>query len=254
MITCPNCGAQIKKEETKCPHCGYINIEGAEKKYQADIEEIKQETAEAAKEPVRAFKKGLSKGVKVILVTLGVLAVLAAIYAVMLVVAFKNTPEKFFVSAEDRAYESAYKVVAQEQLNEAYDNNDIARLAEIFDTAYSVDRVRLWGVDHYEVGYAASCYMKLKECLPNLDKDKLKTKEAEEITYYCFYFYYKGYGEDGEPIFDSVRENEILSIIYNRLGFTEEEMEQLRSKVTNTYGVVRSNVHKEAKGKYKNYK
>ena len=253
MIICPNCGAKIEEDITKCPYCGYINIEGAEKKYQQDIDEIRDSIEEVKKEPAKAFKKGLSKGVKVILVTVLVLIVLSIIFAVMAAFQAKDHP-KMFLSAEDEAYASAYRVMAGEQLQAAYEDNDIEEMARIYDKAYSEDRVSLWGDPHYETGYASSCYMKLKKCLPNLDKDKRTKRESEEITYYCFYFYYRAYGEDGEDIFDPIRQDEILPIIHERLGFSDDDMENFRDKVATERGINRTDVYKATKRYYRNYK
>lgn len=252
MITCPNCGAEIKEDLTKCPYCGYINAEGAVKKHLQNIEKIKENIEDAKKEPRRALVKGLSKGAKIVLWTVGTLAVLVALYAIIIAIGLRHSP-KMFLSADEKAYASAYKAVAEEQLAAAYEDNDIAQMAQIYDKAYSEDRVSLWGDPHYETGYAASCYMKLMQCLPNLDKNKIKKREAEEITYYCFYFYYEGYGEDGAVIFDSIREEEILPIIRDRLGFTIEEMESFRDKITDPPHVIRTEVHRVAKSHYKNY-
>lgn len=253
MIICPNCGAKIEEDVEKCPFCGYINIEGAKKKHQENIEEIKEDIEEVRKEPEKAFKRGMSKGVKIILWTVGILLVLVGIYAVILMFALRNEP-KMHLSPEEQAFASAYKLVAKDQLEEAYNNGDIAEMARIFDKARSEDRVDLWGDPHYETAYAATRYMKLKETLPSLDGKKLKKKEAEEITYDCFYFYYKAYGEDGEPLFASIRENEIIPIIHDRLGFTDEDMEKFRTMVTVPTGVVRSNVYSKTKSYYKNYR
>ena len=65
MITCPNCGAQIKEESKKCIYCGYINIEGAKKMHERQIEEIKEDIKELKKEPEKALKKGMSKSLKI---------------------------------------------------------------------------------------------------------------------------------------------------------------------------------------------
>ena len=253
MIICPNCGAEIENDVTKCPYCGYINIEGAEKKYFDELDDIKEDLAEVEKAPVKALRTGLSKGVRVILITVGVLLALAVLYVVMLFIETRDKP-KIFLSAEEEAHAAAYRVIAGEQLQAAYDDGDIAKLAEIYDTAYSVERVSLWGDPHYETGYAASCYMKLRKCLPNLDKDKISAKEAEEITYYCFYFYYRAYGEDGAPLFDTVRDEEIMPIITQRLGFTIEDMENFRDQVMDPPNVNRSKVWGIVKNHYKDYR
>ena len=252
MITCPNCGAKIENDAIKCPYCGYINKEGAEKKFRSDIDEIKDNIEEAKKELPKTLAKGLKSGTKVIFITIGVIIIIAIVLALELAREMKDSPKEF-LTAEEQAYASAYKAEASKELSQAYEDKDIEKMAEIFDTAYSVDRVSLWGIDHYESGQAASNYLKLKQCLPNLSKEKIKKREAEEITYYCFWFYYKSYGEDGAELFDPIRENEIIPIILTRLGYTIEDMEDFRDKVMDPPYVNRTKLYRETKGFYVNY-
>ena len=252
MITCPNCGAEIEEDVTRCPNCGYINMAGAEKKHKHDIDEIKDNIKEMDKEPAKALTKGVAKGIKLVLTTVLALIIVAAAMAAIISYELKDKP-KIYTSPEEEAKAAAYKAIAAEQLAEAYDNQDIEQLAQIYDKAYSQDRVNIWGVPYYETGYAASCYMRLKQCLPNLDKKKISSNEAEEITYYCFYFYYRAYGDEGAVIFDSIRDEEIMPIITERLGYTVEDMENFRGKVLNSPNVVRSNVFWTTRKYFKNY-
>ena len=253
MIICPNCGAEIENDVTKCPYCGFINMEGAQKQFNAQIAEIEEDIENEKKKPAKAFRKGLAGGFKVILITVGILAVLAAIGAVILIYELRDEP-RMNLSPDEEAYAAAYRVEAGAQLEEAYEDRDIAKLAEIFDKAHSEDRISLWGDPHYETGYAASCYEKFLEVLAALDKGGLSDKEAEAITYYCFYFYYEAYGEDGAAIFDSIREEEILPVLYDRLGYTEDDMEEFRELVlADGVNVNRTEVHSVTKKLYKNY-
>lgn len=251
-IICPNCGAEIEKDSAKCPYCGYINIEGAEKKFQSELDEIGRNIEVTRKEPAKALAKGFTGGWKIILVTVAVLIILAVIFVLELIRETRDEP-KLFLTAGEQAYASAYAEQAGAQLTEAYDDKDIARMADIFDTAYSRDRVSLWGVDHYDAGYASSCYMKLQQCLPNMDKDEISQKEAEEITYYCFYFYYRAYGDDGAEIFDPIRDDLVIPVITERLRFTIEDMENFRDRVCNPPNVNRSKVYKATRKYFKYY-
>ena len=253
LIICPNCGAKIEKDIDRCPYCGFINKEGAEKKFKADLDDIREDIKEVKKEPQKALVKGFKGGTKTILITVGILALLAVIFVAELLRETRDKP-KIFLSPEDQAYAAAYKEVTGRQLTQAYDDKDIVMMAQIYDKAYSQDRVSIWGVPHYESAYASSCYMKLKQCMDDLDNGNIGDHEAEEITYYCFYFYYRAYGEDGAEIFDTIRENEIIPIINDRLGYNEEDMEGFRDKVVVPPNVDRSQVHKVTKKNYKNYK
>ncbi len=252
MIICPNCGAEIEEDVVKCPYCDYTNLRGAEKKFEEEIEEIKTNIEVVKKEPRKALKKGFFSGVKSAVLTICALVILIAILAVLLIYALRDKPREF-LNAEQQANASAYKALAEEKIADAYENKDIEQLAEIFDKAYSGERVSLWGDPHYDAAQAASNYMSLQRCLPNLDKEKISKKEAEEITYYCFYFYYRAYKDDGAEIFDPIRESEIIPLIQNRLGFTVEDMENFRSKVILSGIVNRSDVYHVTKKQFKNY-
>ena len=254
MITCPNCGAKIEEEVTKCPYCGYINIKGAEKKYNEDIEKIKTDIEEEKKEPGKALKKGFFSGFKSVFVSVTALLILLSIFLVLLLYELRDKPS-MFRSGKQEAEAAAYRAVATEKIAEAYDNKNIEQLAEIFDKAYSEDRVILWGDPHYDAAQAASNYMKLQRCMPNLLNEKTTKRQAEEITYYCFYFYYRAYREDGAEIFDPIREDEIIPIIQTRLGFSIEDMENFRGDVMTDSGIVnRTNVHRVTKKYYKEYR
>ncbi len=253
MIICPNCGAEIEENVAKCPYCGYINIKGAEKKYNEEIDEIKANIEAEKKEPGKALKKGFFSGIKTVVITIFALVVLISIWMILVKIELRDRPP-MFLTADQEAEASAYRAVAKEKIAKAYDEKDIEQLAEIFDTAYSVDRVNLWGDPHYDAAQAASYYMKLQNCLPNLEKEKIKKREAEEITYYCFYFYYRAYKEDGAEIFDTVRDDEILPIIQARLGYTSQDMENFRGDIVTGTGIVnRTNLYRVTKKYYKNY-
>jgi hypothetical protein len=252
MIICPNCGAKIEDDITKCPYCGYINKEGAEKKYKEDLDRIKEDIYETKKEPVKALTKGIKKGTKVIFVTIAVIIVISAVLVLELLREMKDKP-KDYLSNKDQVYASAYKETAGRELATAYEDKDIQKMAEIFDKAYSVDRISLWGDPHYETGFASSRYIKLKDCLSNLDKKKIKKKEAEEITYYCFYFYYRAYGEDGAELFDPIREDEIIPLLTERLGYTTEQMDAMKDTVMDPPNLNRTALYKATKKYYKNY-
>jgi len=252
MINCPNCGAKIEEDIARCPYCGYINKEGSEKKYREDLDQIREDINETKKEPAKALAKGVKKGTKVIITTILVIVVLAIVFALELAREMRDKP-KDFLSNNDQVYASAYKEKAGKELAQAYEDEDIEKMAEIFDKAYSVDRISLWGDPHYETGYASSCYIKLKQCRPNLDKKKMTRREAEEITYYCFYFYYKAYGDDAAELFDPIREEEIIPIMTDRLGYTAAQMDEIKDTVMNSGSLNRSGLHRATKKYYKNY-
>ena len=68
MIKCPNCGADIDETLSKCPYCGYINIEGAEDQYMDKLEDMRSKLDVVDDEARDEYKKGLFKPLKVIII------------------------------------------------------------------------------------------------------------------------------------------------------------------------------------------
>ncbi|MBR4669286.1 MAG: zinc ribbon domain-containing protein [Butyrivibrio sp.] len=245
MMICPNCGAEIEKDVDRCPYCGYMSKESVERKYHAVIKSIKDKTEKKEKDPGKALVKGFFSGTRIKVITLTIIALLVVLF-------FVEIARNLFPS--EQAYASAYKEIAGEELEKAYKEKDIEKMAKIYDKAYYKDRVSLYGVPHYEAAIVSSNYMNLKQCLEVLDSGEIDTKEAEEITYYCFYFYYEAYDDEDDEIFDPIRNDEIIPIITDRLGFTIEDMEGFRDKVMYPPHVDRTKIYKVTKKYYKNYK
>ena len=82
---CINCGAQINTSDTKCPYCGYINEEGAEKAYIDHLYDIRDNLDSVDEKAATEYGRGYGKVLKLILITLAVLLVISGIvYAIRL--------------------------------------------------------------------------------------------------------------------------------------------------------------------------
>ena len=73
-VICDSCGAEFSNDEPKCPYCGTMNYDGAEKEYfeklenvRSDMEDLKTVSAEETK---KEFKKQGSFIKKVLVVAL----------------------------------------------------------------------------------------------------------------------------------------------------------------------------------------
>lgn len=70
---CINCGAEINASDTKCPYCGYINEEGAEKAYMDRLNDIRNDLDSVDEEAAAEYGKDYGRVLKLILITLAVL-------------------------------------------------------------------------------------------------------------------------------------------------------------------------------------
>ncbi|MBR5361192.1 MAG: zinc-ribbon domain-containing protein, partial [Lachnospiraceae bacterium] len=83
IIKCSNCGAEIKESDTKCPYCGYINEEGAEKEYMEKLYDIRSSLDEVDKEAASGYGRDYGRIFKLIAITVSVLIIAAgAVYLI----------------------------------------------------------------------------------------------------------------------------------------------------------------------------
>ena len=81
-VLCPDCGARFPRTETRCPYCGKICEEGAERSFLQDLEETRRKLDRVDDQARADYKNewishGRSVGKK-LLILLAVFAVLAA--------------------------------------------------------------------------------------------------------------------------------------------------------------------------------
>ena len=246
-IVCPNCGASIYENEAKCPFCGYINIPGAEEKFMRDMHHTEEQLSQIPELQKAEYRKHMSKNSKIILVTIAIAALVAAIlggvYLLFEHVIFSY--DEVDVKAQmlweretfpilDEMYEAGdYDGIIQYEYD-LYDENEANK------TNYNIYD---WEHFYFINGYRR--YQDVEEYIDVLDKGlELNDYQAENIVYECMWFHYREYDIDNEYIpytdeeiamLDGYREV-IDSYFYERLGFTDEEIEKLYQDVQMEYG------------------
>ena len=61
LTVCNSCGAQFGSDHPKCPYCGTMNYEGAEKEYFEKLEDIREDVEELNAVPIQETKAELIK-------------------------------------------------------------------------------------------------------------------------------------------------------------------------------------------------
>lgn len=84
MIVCPNCGKEYDEDLPKCPSCDSTNLKGAEKEYLKQLENVREDMEdleEVSGEEIRREVKSQSRRIrKILLICLGTVAALAAVF------------------------------------------------------------------------------------------------------------------------------------------------------------------------------
>ena len=60
-IICSSCGAEFDNDMAKCPYCGTMNYEGAEKEYLEKLEDVREDLDDLNEVPLEETKKEFKK-------------------------------------------------------------------------------------------------------------------------------------------------------------------------------------------------
>lgn len=246
-VICSNCGAAIYENEASCPFCGYINLPGAEEKFMRDIKKTERDMSHIPDLQKAEYKKTMSKSSKIIFITVGITAVVAAvilgIYLLFdrVIFAYTETDAKAQMLWNNENYPI---------LDEMYANGDYDGIIEFEYDLYDQNTedktdYSMYEWEHYNFITGYRNYKNIEDSIACLDKgEQLSRYGKENLVYYCMWFYYKQYDQQNTYMTFTDEEIEMLDgyreitngYMFGRLGFTEEEADKLLEKAVDDYG------------------
>ena len=142
---CPKCGAVYAVTEAKCPYCGYIHEEGAERKFFGKLEETRR-TLDRGDEEARAeyhaeFRKNSGAAAKRILIGAAILAGIVGL--------FVYSEHAMFRDDRDYSKEMVWQHEHFPELDRLYEEESYEELDALL-RQYSADGHDVWDWDHYE--------------------------------------------------------------------------------------------------------
>lgn len=238
---CPNCGAKIEALATSCPYCGYINVEGAEKKYMDELEEVRSKLDVVDDEAREDYAKGLGSIVKVIAI---VVTVMICIIAIILTVYLRSKAKKADAdlhSGEDILAEMTWKKENYPKFDKLYEDKDYEGLYETIDYVRTVEDHRIYDWQHYDFFEAYCTYYYATDICETIDKQGWDENRGGLVTYECLsYIYEIGEGKRGLDDDESERLSPYISemkdIAANRLMITPDRYEEVKKEVCDEYG------------------
>lgn len=145
-----------------------------------------------------------------------------------------STPEK---SAEEIAAEKEFF----SKLDDLYYSGEYEGVVQLIfsNEAKSID---IRNYSHYDLAEFYKGYIKIRDYyIPLLDKGSLTGNDARDMTGIAFSFYYRCYDhtmgvtgnstEDDIEFLDNIRDEYIIGILYDRMGYTSEDMESARKDI-----------------------
>ncbi len=132
-ISCPSCGASLPSGTAKCPYCGSLFAEGAEREHMQKLYTIQKELVGLHETPVEGLKTEIRRQGRFLRRALLVAALLAALLALLL-----------FFSARSYERDHTADYIWQQQhlphMTELYEAGDYEALAPLFLQALEEDR------------------------------------------------------------------------------------------------------------------
>lgn len=237
FVVCPECQAEFKVKEARCPYCGAINEIGAEQQYMRQLEGVRLDLRElgdvSKKEMKKEFRSHIRFTRRVVLVVAILLALVFGIWWAW---------NSFWESSWEESPEQIKAQLAWERehfpmLDEWYENGEYEQLRLFEEQLYEdEEEFNLYNWSHSDFLDVYSDYV---ECL---EFAKLVESGAEIPEYEIAHFLYKGmsfryevmiqYLDDEEKMTAMSYKNELATFLEDIFGMTEEEIQSLYEKAT----------------------
>jgi len=234
VVFCKNCGGDFDASEPKCPFCGYINYSGAEKKYMDELGQIKENLDDIDDAVVRDNKKMVGKYAIVI----GCVAAIVALVVVLIVVIAKLRESEFWSGEPDAKEKLLWEVENFPKLEAWYEEGNYAAILEFENQMYLEESpYDLYNFEHKAFLDVYRCYDQIRWYIDDLDEGRLSEPGSYSLTYNVFKFYFKEYEESYNPLTEEEQvivagyREEVMDYLYNRMKYTDEEMESIRDRV-----------------------
>lgn len=242
-IKCSNCGAEFDKNETKCPYCGYINEEGAEKEYMDRLYDVRDSLDVVDEAAAADYGRGYGRVFKIIALTLLVLTVLAGIIYTVKVISDKRSQGDDLKKSSDMLEEMTWKKENFKIFDDMYAQGKYEELCEaLLDAIEDGHEVYDW--EHYDFAMVYYDYVLIERDAARVDEKGWTDHTAADLFYHCCLFHYDEEFRNGSYYKLTDEEFKILepgfeysdTVLHDRMGFTDEEMQELKGELLSEYG------------------
>ncbi len=216
MKICENCGASFDENLPKCPYCGTLNEEGAEKEYKEKLERIRTKLDNVDELASAEFKAEAKIFLKVFLVTFVIVGILGlAIYGGRTVVdttgSFSNR-----VSVEKKINSIAEFSKAVKEWNALYDAGKYEEMTKTVNDNKSKFSGEIYNWEHSQFINSYSEVLRARDAFDRFDSDE--NRSAFRYT---------------EIVFDTIYVHYLVNVASYRDRCTEKDSEILQEEYEN---------------------
>ena len=234
LVICNSCGARYSNDEPKCPYCGGMNYEGAEKEYFEKLEDIRENVENLNAVPMQETKAELKKQGKFIKKVLTVVAVIGLILAGILFL------EKKSYDRDEKA-DYLWRQENYPKMDAMYESGEYEKLADFWIQA-SEEGQQLYNWQHSDF---VDVYISLKTFYDDLaymeEYDDISNGMYAAILYNQWDIYSHAVS-DKMSTEDKAYFAEDFAVVEKHLrndwGFDEETFRELECRFLKEYGYI----------------
>lgn len=240
MIKCNSCGAAFDNKEPKCPYCGTLNVEGAQKEYNKKLNHIRKKLDVVDDEARNDYKSAVGAFFKAFSVTIGI----ALLVALVMVALYKTaeTAENNKKVAENAATIQQMAALHGQIniMNSYYDEGKYDELCDLYESLEDKDNrhlLRQW--KHYDFEEAYYDYLKVLEDIEKAFNEGERYEFSSALQEACVFkynnldkdSYYSGLTEkDKEILFEKFEI--ILTQLQEKLSVSKSEFDEVYKAAT----------------------
>ena len=234
LIVCNSCGAQVGSDSSKCPYCGMMNYEGAEKEYFQKLEDIREDVEELNAVPIQETKAEIKKQGLFIRKIALIVVVLVAIFAGILLV------QEFSYKRDNKA-DFLWKETNYAVMDELYKAGEYEELLAFYRQAEEDDKpVYSWQhAEFIRVYEHVKCYYEYEAYLDSVEYEEI------EVWRYGLYLWtqWKVYGyqfsgdlTEEEKLYFAEAFSDAEESLKNDWDYDEETYQKFLENVSAPYG------------------
>lgn len=238
MKTCQNCGGSFEDSEPKCPFCGTLNEEGAEKEYMDKLARVRKSLDNVDEQAVEDYKNELKTFFKVFLITL----IIAGLFGALLAGTVKKKidgPDYLDRPSVEKLLdkmEPFHELVSE--WNELFDNGEYDKLYEDYHEKKKFYNDVLYRWKHYrfisDYAYLYDANESYESFLTCENPDHYRIVGLlDETLLSTYYVYYSSSADLFDRTERAVLEELLGTLVSNvkaALDMTDEDFEELRQR------------------------
>lgn len=234
LIICNSCGAEFNNEEPKCPYCGVMNYEGAEKEYFEKLEDIREDVADLNKVPLQEAKAELKKQGRFIRKIVLAVLMLVAVFAVIIFLQEKSYER-------DEKADFLWQQENYPKMDAMYEDGEYEELAAFYQKAMEEDQL----LYNWEHAAFVETYLEVQEFYSDLEYMAVTEDISDGMYGVILWTQWRVYGYSfSEELSEAEKEYfaEDFALVEEHLksdwNFDEETYQKFYQTITQPYGYV----------------